>query len=206
MTALDGYAFNPDSHQYTLAGEVIPSCTEALHLAGLVNFDHVAAELLERKSELGREVHRARHLHDIGRLLSHDPEVGNYLIAWIAFRKESGFLTRLSEHWQGASINGMPYGMQLDAVGTIAGAETILDVKIGEIYAHHAIQLAGYAAGLAHASYATPLSRFLFRKRAVVQLRSDGSYRLKYFDDRRDFEVFVSALHIATWKKERKIK
>jgi hypothetical protein len=206
MPELDGFTFNSETHEYSFEGEPIPSCTEALEIAGLIDFDHISAELLEWKSELGREVHKARHLQDLGKLLSYDPAVGNYLIAWTTFKKESGFIPQLSEHWQGASINGMRYGMRIDALGTIGNRETVLDIKTGEIYPHHAIQLAGYAAGLSHSIYATPLSRFLWRKRAVVQLRSDGSYRLKYFEDRRDFDVFVSALHIATWKKERKLK
>ena len=205
MAALDGFSFNPESHEYLFEGRPIPSCTGILQDAGLVSFEHVAEDLLEWKSDLGREVHKARHLHDEGRLLSYDPQIGNYLIAWTAFRSESGFIPELSEHWQGAEINAMRYGMKLDVCGKLKGISTILDVKTGEIYPHHSIQLAGYAAGLAHAIYSTPLSRFYARKRAIVQLRSDGSYRLKYLEDRRDFEVFVSALHIASWKKERNL-
>ena len=201
------YSFQPETHEYFFSGEPIPSCTEALEIAGMIDFDHVSAELLERKGELGREVHKARHLHDEGRLLSYDPAVGNYLIAWTTFRKDSGFIPRLSEHWQGAELNGMRYGMQLDAIGKFPGdrIETIIDVKIGEIYPHHPIQLAGYAAGLDHPSFSTPLSRFYARKRAIVQLRSDGTYKLRFFDDRGDFDVFVSALYIAAWKKRRKL-
>ena len=206
MPSSDGFDFDPELHAYSFQGTPIPSCTEALEIAGLIDFDHVSAELLEWKSELGREVHKARHLDDTGRLLSFDPAVAPYLAAWRLFRKESGFTPTLSEYWQGAEVDGMRYGMRLDAFGTLRGRSTIVDAKIGEIYPHHAIQLAGYAAGLTHALYATPFSRFLNRKRAAVQLRADGSYRLKMFEDNRDFGVFTSALHIAHWKKERNLR
>lgn len=205
MTEHHGYSFNAETHEYHRESEPIPSCTEAVQIAGLIDFSYVNAELLERKSELGREVHKARHLQDIGRLSSYDPAIGNYLIAWTTFKQESGFIPYLSEHWQGAEINGMHYGMRIDVSGFLKGAETIADVKIGDIHPHHAIQLAGYAAGLDHASLSGALAKFLARKRAVVQLRSDATYRLKLFEDRRDFDVFVSALYIATWKKERKL-
>lgn len=200
MSPLDH--FDAETHEYTREGRPIVSCTNALNEAGLISFDHVAVELLERKSELGREVHTARHLYDTGRLGSHDPAVTPYLDAWITFRKQSGFVPVLSEHWQIAEVLGMAYGMRIDAAGVIYGRETIIDTKISEIYPHHAIQLAGYAAGL-HSGLATHTARFRVRKRAVVQLRSDGTYRLKYFEDPYDLDVFIASLRIASWKRER---
>lgn len=203
---MENATFDPETHVYTFKGSHVPSCTETLQIAGLVNFDHVSEELLERKSELGREVHRARYLDDIGRLQSHDPQLTPYLDAWRLFRKESGFTPSFSEVWTVAEIAGMHYGMQIDAIGLIDRRQTVVDLKIGEIYPHHGIQLAGYAAGFHHAMLNSFAARFRTRRRAVVQLRSDGSYRLKFFEDSYDLEVFIAGLRIATWKRERKIQ
>ena len=85
--------------------------------------------------------------------------------------------------------------------GLLDGEEAIIDYKIGEVYPHHAIQTAGYAAGLPHAKYTTPMARFLKRKRFGVQLRETGVPKIVPFDLRSDYEAFVSALYVTAWKR-----
>jgi hypothetical protein len=63
------------------------------------------------------------------------------------------------------------------------------------------VQLAGYAAGLPHAKYTTPLARFMKRKRYAVQLRESGTPKIIQFEQKSDYEVFASALYVTAWKR-----
>jgi hypothetical protein len=198
---LPAFTFDEAKHEYTVNGMRVPGCTSILHTGGLVPRFFVDNEYLERRSALGREVHKACHLHNLGTLGSYDKAVKPHLHAWIAFKEQKKFVPRLSEHLCVAYVNGMGFGMQLDCEGLLDGEEAIIDYKIGEVYPHHAIQTAGYAAGLPHAKYTTPMARFLKRKRFGVQLRETGVPKIVPFDLRSDYEAFVSALYVTAWKR-----
>lgn len=198
------FSFDENTHIYsTPVHGVIPGCTRVLDQGGLVSFDHVDRDILERKSELGREVHKACHLFNQGKNLICDPAVDGYLQSWIKTAKALSFLPRQSEFRQIATVNGMLFGMQIDTEGLVLNEDTIIDLKIGQVCPHHGIQLAGYAAGLYHPRLETPLGRFRTRKRIVAQLQEDGSLaKLHRFEAKSDFDVFVSALFTTYWKMQ----
>src|SRR5258706_6245248 len=182
---------------------VIPGCTRVLDQGGLVSFDHVSRDILERKSELGREVHKACHLFNQGKSLICDPTVDGYLKSWIKTAKTLKFIPRQSEFRQIATVNGMLFGMQIDVEGLVLNEDTIIDLKIGQVCPHHGIQLAGYALGLYHPRLETPAGRFRTRKRIIAQLQEDGSLaKLHRFAAKSDFDVFVSALYTTYWKMQ----
>lgn len=195
------FQFDEDTHIYTTASGAVPSCTRILASGGLVSLDHVAKEILERKSVLGREAHKACHLFNQGKTFLCDPQVEGYVRSWMETCRFLHFVPQLSEHQQIAIVNGMLFGMQIDAAGMLHNEDTIIDYKIGEIMPHHAIQLAGYAAGLYHPRLETPLGRFRTRKRIAVRLKEDGSLaKIHRFDDKSDLDTFVSALYTTYWK------
>src|SRR6266576_3955232 len=197
------FHFDESDHTYTVNGKPILSCTQILSSGGLVSFDFVNRDILERKSELGREAHKACHLYNQGKPFTCDDQVRPYLHSWEQWCDKTGFRARLSEHQQIASVNGMDYGLQIDAEGDLRGEESIIEIKTGQIYPHHAIQLAGYAAGLYHARLETPMGRFRTRKRIVVQLQANGSLaKIHRFEDRSDFDVFAACLSVSFWKKK----
>ena len=196
------FSFDPGAHEYSVGTRVVPACTWMLATGGLVPFARVNADVLERRSELGREVHLACHLHNIGKLGSYDKRVKPYLHSWILFKEKMNFTPELSEFQTVATINAMPYGMQIDCAGILDGSETVLDLKIGAIYPHHGVQLAGYAAGLEHKRWAAPLARFMARKRVALQLRESGLPKISMFEEKSDFYVFTSLLYVSTWKKQ----
>ena len=195
------FTFDEARHEYTLNGVRIPGCTSVLSTGGLVPRFFVDQEYLERRSALGREVHKACHLHNLGTLGSYDAAVKPHLHAWIVFKEKTNFRPRLSEYQTIGYVNGMAFGMQLDAEGELGGEEAVVDYKIGKIYPHHGIQLAGYAAGLPHAKYTTPLARFMKRKRYAVELRETGVPKIIQFEQKSDYEVFASALYVTAWKR-----
>lgn len=196
------FTFNADLHEYRLGGHVVPSCTGALRSGGLVAAHFLNLDELDRKSEFGREAHRACHLHNLGKLGDVDFRLRGHVDSWVHFKQHvKRFQLISSEQQLVAYVNGMPFGMQLDVNAIVDGDDTVIELKTGEIYPHHGVQLAGYAAGLPHEKFSTPWARFVFRKRLVVQLRESGIPKIHKFTDRSDFEVFNSLLYVASWKR-----
>lgn len=198
------FSFDVDTHEYRVTGgRLVPSCTSLLRSSGLVSLDHISRDLIERKSHLGREVHRACHLHNANNLGEYDPKIKPYLHAWMTFKENCKSFRMISSEYQCvATVNGMDYGMQSDVVAMIGGSEFVIELKTGKVFPHHGVQLAGYAAGLPHPKYTAPLARFTARKRIVVELRANGKPHVEPFDQKSDFEVFVSLLHMSTWKAQ----
>lgn len=197
---LPAFSFDIETHRYTVAGREVPSCTRVLDRSGLVDFRFVREDILERKAELGREVHKACDLWNKRRKFSVDDRVKPYVDAWINFCERANFEPRASEEQQIASVNGMLYGMTLDAEGSLYGEDAIIEIKTGEIFPHHAIQTAGYAAGFFHPKLETPLGRFRTRARYAVQLRKNATPKIVRFEDKSDFDVFTSALFTVYWR------
>lgn len=200
-------AFDPSSHTYKLSGREIPACTRCLDVAGLADFSMIRADVLEAKSELGTQVHTAAHYYDDGGLdWSSVPEISKpYVNAWADFVSTQCFMidpTQIEKESVGV-INGMFYGMKPDRVGLMRGRPAIVDLKIGAPMDHHAIQLAGYAAGLPHAGDPPEIGwlvRFMKWERYRVQLLPSGKFKLTQFRDPQDVHVFSWALGITTWK------
>jgi len=196
------FSFDAAKHEYRVGSNVVPNCTSVLATGGLVPFALADADILERKSELGREVHKACHLHNIGKLGSCDSEVKPYLDSWILFKSTKKFTPLLSEFQAIGELNGMSYGMQIDCSGDLDGEDTVIEYKIGELYPHHGVQLAGYAIGLPHPRWSAPLARFASRKRIALQLRPGKMPHMEPYKERSDFYVFSSLLYVSTWKKQ----
>jgi len=199
------FVFDEDTHVYRVLADhqAVPGCTRILNEGGLVSFEFVDREILERKSELGREVHKACHLYNQKKAFTCDNAVRGYLNSWIETVRVLRFVPRLSEHRQIATVNGMRYGMQVDAEGLVLNENTIIDLKIGQVYPHHGIQLAGYAAGLYDPHLETPFGRFRSRKRIVVRLLETGLLaKIRRFEEKSDFDVFVSVLYTTYWKMQ----
>ncbi len=179
--------FDAATHSYTLNGVTIPSVTRALDHAGLVSYDMVREDILERKSVLGSLVHQACHFYDEQDLdfnsLSED--VKPRLDAWANFRAETGFVPRRIEKRYVATVNGMTYGLTVDREGFFKKDEAIIDLKTSAAVAPWCgIQLAGYALGVPdfEGKIMSPLTLFYD------------------FSDTHDANVFISALHITIWK------
>ncbi|MBA0083944.1 MAG: hypothetical protein HRJ53_03020 [Acidobacteria bacterium Pan2503] len=200
----EGFAFDAEKHEYRLGSQIVPACTQVLSSGGLVDWSYVSRDTLERRSELGKAVHKACHLHNIDRLGKYDLAVKPHLHAWIYFKERChNFKLISSEQVTIGYVNGLPFGMTVDCNAIVDGWDTIIELKIGEMLPHHAIQTAGYAAGLPLDDKAikTPFGRFLARRRIGVQLRENGQPKVHKFEERSDFEVFASVLYTAGWKR-----
>lgn len=94
-------AFNPELHEYRVAGAVLPSVTQILGDTGVsVDFDELAGMshrlglAISDKRDLGHALHADAHAYDDGDLVwsTVDPRVRPYLDAWVTFRRDTGLV------------------------------------------------------------------------------------------------------------------
>lgn len=199
--------FDGATHSYTLDGIIIPSVTRTLDQAGLVSYDMVRQDILERKSILGSLVHQACHFYDEQDLdfSSLSDDIKWRVEAWANFRSDTGFVPRRIEKRYVATVHGMTYGLTIDREGLFKKDEAIIDLKTSAtIEDWVAIQTAGYALGVPDfdGKVLSPLALFHRRRRMAVQLLANGKYKKRDFEDRADATVFISGLHITHWKLE----
>jgi hypothetical protein len=191
------------THTYLSDGREVPGCTRCLDHSGLVDFRFVKDEILERKSQLGREVHRVIQYWCEGDLDESTvaPEAMPYLRSWIKVEQHTKFVPSQIEYQVLAALDGLAYGMKADLAGRFMGEESVLDLKIGKATWWHGVQLAGYAVGLPCGPLTSGIARFAKRKRYVVQLRADGEMaKVVPYREIRDYRTFAAALEITSRK------
>jgi hypothetical protein len=198
-----GCAFEESTHAYTMEGRSIPSVTRVLDHAGLISYDMVRREILERKSVIGTLVHTATHYFDQGDLdwSSLDDHTKGRVEAWALFRSDTGFAPRIIEERYVSVINGMTVGLTVDREGLMGKREAVVEIKnTANREEWWAIQTAGYALAVPDVAGSSPRALFARRRRFAVQLFPDGRYKKHDFDDPQDAEVFIWSLGIAHWK------
>ena len=181
-----------DTSAYVVDGERWPSVTEILELAGLTDFDHVPARVLERARERGADFHEWREAIDLG-LIDDDmvpPQaIAPRIEAYRRFKTETGFVVEESEKVVRNRV--LRYCGTYDIVGRLPdGSRWVVDTKATAAIAPATrIQLAGYALTF------DPRPR-----RAALWLRSDGTYRWLPYKDRSDEHDFVAACRVAHFR------
>lgn len=188
MTTL---TFHSESHRYEINGVAVPSVTQILRLAGIIegyNGDSTA-------SIRGRMVHLACEYDDAGELdeASVSKDIVGYLIAWRRFRDATRFMPEAAEkQFYSPTYN---FCGTIDRIGTASEQPVLLDIKTGALRPFHAIQLAAYQLGFADATGTNIPTRW------GVYLRSDGSFKVEEFRNPRDRQVFLAALTLTRWKE-----
>ncbi len=186
--------FNKERHEYRLDGAIVPSVTQVIKAARIIDdsfFD-------EHSRRRGEAVHLATAMYDEGTLdpASVDPEIAGYVEAWEIFLVLSGFQPTKIEF--SVANETYRYAGTIDRVGTMAGSPVILDIKTGAVGPEVGLQLAAYEYALDHE---TNYRRF------AVQLSDDGKFTSKEFTDRAtDWAAFHAALVIFNWKHNKGIK
>lgn len=202
-TAAVRFAFDEITHRYTVNGEQIPSVTQILRESGLVDYSGIPEATLHYAAERSVAAHLACHYYDQNDLDpdSLDPVILPYVAAWRQFREDCPLEILASEQSYLGNLDGLQFGMTLDRLVQFKyhpSTETILDIKCtAAIHRWNAVQLAGYAIGLASGKPAKRLARYA---RLIIHLRKDASYDLHPCEDSNDGEVFAAALRIAHWK------
>lgn len=193
----DDLLFDPVAHRYTRRGVVVPSVTTVLS-AVLGELEGVPADALEAARERGTAVHLATELYDRDDLDidSLDLVLVPYLEAWIRFRRETGFVpVAIEERVYHPRHN---YAGTLDRVGELFGELALVDIKSGAVMPGAYPQTAAY-----QEAYNKGMARKA-NTRWIVQLNSEGRYKLHRATNRGDFAIFISALNIFTWQQQHK--
>lgn len=197
----DEFIYDNETHTYKLNGVVIPSVTQILKGAGLVNLDFMDPEILRQKADLGKKVHTTTELYDTEDLFLDDlhPLLQQYLQQWAKFKLDYNF--------QITDIEAMlyhrvfRYAGRLDRVGTIETdkffGKVVVDIKSGLAHHSHAIQLAGYS----ELYNQDKKVKDHIRRRYCVYL-SPESYMVKEYNKPTDRNVFLSALTINNYLKQ----
>jgi hypothetical protein len=212
------FTFDEAEHIYTLTKtrEEVPGCTRVIDTGGWDTYANVREDILERKSAIGKEVHRATVMFDHGSLdwNSLDPRVEPYVRGWRYFRQVTGFVPILSEFRSVCVVNGRKFGLTLDRFGFTGkragykrGIETIAEIKCTvEKARRHELQTAGYAIGFPK-GYKSAHARFLSRRRLIVYLKPTGIPTIHECDRREDYEIFMALLTVTEFKlREMKIE
>jgi hypothetical protein len=191
--------FAPE-HRYELDGQRLPSVTQILQSAGLIDYSMVPRDLLEKAKARGTRVHLACAYLDEGDLdpRSVSEEDAGYVAAYERFKRETSFEPRLIEHR--VYHRSLRYAGTLDRTGTIGQQLFLIDIKTGDPQPSAFVQLAAYHA-------CCLFEDFVFCRRRVLHLRADGTYALIAPKDdctsvpAGEMNVFRAALVVHQWKE-----
>lgn len=196
MTAV---AFDPDRHEYRVAGRLVPNVTRIL--GSLYDFSSVPPAVLEQKRAIGVAVHRAIEF-DLADDLDDatiDHRIEGYIAAWRKYRRERKYRHVHSE--RRVFHPGFNYAGTLDLFGHGLGyrnkpAPLLIDLKTTfDVHPAVALQTAAYQNALAVEYPAAKTS-----ERMALQLKPDGNYREHWFQDPKDWPVFLAFLTTENWK------
>lgn len=181
--------FDRAEHLYRIDGVVVPSVTQVLTGAGLVDSRYFNNDATNR----GSAVALITELHDKGTLAEQSvpPGLRGYLEAWKSFLADSKCeITAIEE----IVANGdCSYGGTLDRRANWGGVPYVLDIKTGAKAPWHSVQTAAYAY-----CFNPPVCG-----RACVYLRKEGKYSAVVHGALEgDWDVFRAALIVARWRNK----
>lgn len=197
----DELRLEEDDHTYWLGNRRIPSVSEII--SPVCNFDGVPVEVLERKSEIGKAVHLLAEWHDKGIKIdkaSIDKCVEPYFKAWKLFAKDMkpkwGVIEEMrhSDHGFAGTVD------RVGEVKLLGPGEWIIDIKT--------VATVSPATGLQTAAYSKLWGGIYgsITRRAAVQLKKDGTYRVVQFSDPHDWPTFLGLLTTHKWRMKHGIK
>jgi hypothetical protein len=186
--------FNKEDHSYTdEKGIQYPSVTGIISSVGLSNQYFKNGNYYAKR---GEAVHLACQYFDEGDLGSFDENIGDYVLAWENFRNDvGGEITAIEKVVFNQNLH---YAGTIDRILKIDDYYVVLDIKTGQQYKWHALQLAGYAMCLDY-----PKDTKIVRWGVYLK---DKTYNVVEYRDTSDFGVFESAVRIYNWLSKQKPK
>jgi hypothetical protein len=187
--------FDARDHRYLLGGRVLPSVTQVLKGAGMIDYSMIPQDALQVAARRGTAVHRALQYLDDGELdeASVAPELAGYIEAAKRFYTESGFEVAHNEYRDYHPT--YLYAGTMDRTGTFPDSSlAVVDWKTGLVVPGHGLQLAAYANLLKHPR------RY---RRIAVKLNDDGTYRIHEYPQstfERDWAIFLAGLACFNWQ------
>ena len=182
--------FDEETHTYCLDGTRVPSVTQVISAAGLVDTRWHTPEACER----GKYVHQAIEFFVHGVLSKDclDARLVPYLDGFELFIMQSGFKTTYCE--LRLASPRLRYAGTLDLYGEINGVSWLIDFKSVAAVPAYDVQLAAYAALAREAGMTV-------NKLGAICLNADGKYNLREVKQSASaWEVFQAALVVERWK------
>ncbi len=183
---------------YVIDGERIPSVTEVMGITGLTDFTGVPIGILEIARRRGSDAHEWIDLVESGHL-SRDvvppDHIAGYVAAYFLFKEQSGFEVEESElvvvdqeNRVAGTLDLLGYPRKLSRPDDL----WVIDTKcVAQVSKATRLQLTGY-------TYPLERSRGIRIRRGSLQLKRDGTYRLREYsdhDDYLDWFGFVRSAH-----------
>ena len=156
--------FDPLLHEYRDDETIIPSVTQVLKSAGLIDDRFFTAEAREKGSavhKLAQRYANGERRDDLGRELA-ILEYVNALAAWFRARKPYAIAT---EQMIEGDLDGHRYAGTFDLLAEVDGKRWLIDYKTGAGLKWHPAQIAAYA-------LAVNPDRCM-----MLHLRADGTYK-----------------------------
>jgi len=188
-------------YEIEIDGKIVRLPRVTAILSVVQDFSAISPERLAYAAERGRAVHRAIWLIEAGgdgSGLAWDtvhPELVPYLQAYQAFKKGTG--CRVIEKERLIVSERYRYAGRADLI--IEGLERhpdVLDIKTGEAYPSHALQVAAYEWG-----YRETVNTKRTFGRCILYLRDNGTYRLDRHKSPHDFAVFLAVKQVYDWRQ-----
>ena len=195
----DELVFREEDHKYFLNGEEIPSVSELTRFLAREVYGEADPIALDRAAEKGTAVHDALQTLDEKGEVEVDSEYDGYIAAYLKFRAEHDVEWREIE-WM---VHTDKYAGRIDRYGYVDGKPCIVDFKTtSRISKAHEVL---YTAALSLYEMAICLAKpvdMLY----VIQLKSDGNYKLIPLNVDRALAASCIILHQALAKTKRKKK
>lgn len=186
--------FEEAGHIYRVNGAVVPSVTQVMQAAGMMDW---TKNIHEYFAERGTRVHQACHIFDTAGLDmdSVDDRIKPYVNAYIQFRADTKAKVVASEK--------VMYSPKLNVCGTLDkllawdGKLRLIDLKCSQLPVTAEVQLAAY-----ENIYKEDATRPEIDEVRALVLKEDGKYSLsKPLKTKNGFRVFQAALTITKWKE-----
>lgn len=185
-------ALDEASHVYTLGERVLPSVTEILIGAGLMDLQYFT----EAGKWRGSAVHAACWYEDENDLdeSALDPLLAPYLEAYRKFKAETGFVVERNERKVYHELLG--YAGRYDKLGHYKKGPALVDLKSGASSKITRYQTCGYVSCLQSPRKYT---------RMEVRLKDNGKYSLQIYEPKdydRDFSAWNAIVQVFHLRKE----
>lgn len=191
--------FLPLTHTYTWNGVPVPSVTQALCEAGIVDTQWYT----EYAARRGSEVHKAIHFYNDGDLdeESLDPVIVPYIEAYKCFLRDTG--AKIISHERMVFNEIYHYAGTYDVIMDISGKFYAVDFKTGCLQDWVGLQLAGYELVLAN-EYQWIDGRMGLQLKPQEETSRSKPYKFREYKDMDDYQIFKNAVSISHWKRRKK--
>lgn len=188
------FRFEEANHSYWLGAKRLPGTTAVLALLG--GYEGIPAHILRKAADRGTAVHKVTELDDAGTLDygSLDDSLIGYLMGWHRFKDEMRpeILDAEVADYHPQLLYAGTRDRRLILHGKARAKLSILDIKSSYML----MPTTGPQTAAYEAIYnATAEKDEQVQHRYGLKLKPDGTYELKEYKDRGDFNTFVSALN-----------